>query len=164
MNTKIVVLTVATSLLFTACQSSSTTSGENKNAKTEQPVSKAEKNIAFIVAKNYFANNTLTKLDRPKIETADRFNAAFGMATTMGKDGRPTEIDFNKQYVIAIILPETDLATNIEAVSLQKVENGDIVLSYRVITGQKQSYKIRPNLAVVVDKANNGNVRLNEVK
>lgn len=163
MKTKIVALAAVTGLLFAACQSSSTTTGENKNANEAQQASKTE-NIAFVVAKNYFVNNTLTKLDSPKIETAEKFNAAFGMAATMGKDGKPTEIDFNKQYVIALVLPETDLATNIEPLSLQKAENGDIKFNYKVVAGEKQSYKIRPNLAIVVDKANNGNVVLNEVK
>ena len=35
------------------------------------------------------------------------------MATTKGKDGKPTAIDFTKQFVLAIVLPETDFATEI---------------------------------------------------
>ena len=46
------------------------------------------------------------------------------MATTMIKDGKPTVIDFNKQCVIALILPGTYLMTCVESVGLQKYQKG----------------------------------------
>jgi hypothetical protein len=121
-------------------------------------------NIAFTVAKNYFVNNAVTKLDNPKIETAEKFNKIFGMATTMGKDGKPTEIDFSKQYVIAVILPETDLSTNINPISLLKNTENEITLTYKSVVGQKQSFTTIPNFAIIIDKKENGNVTLKEIK
>jgi hypothetical protein len=121
-------------------------------------------NIAFVVAKNYFVNNTVKKLDNPKIETAEKFNEIFGMATTMAKDGKPTEIDFSKQYVIAVVLPETDLSTNINLISLLKNNKNEITLNYKSVVGEKQSFTTIPNFAIIVDKKENGNVTVKEIK
>lgn len=121
-------------------------------------------NIAFTIAKNYFVNNTVTKLDNPKIETAEKFNEIFGMATTMGAAGKPTKIDFSKQYVIAIILPETDFATNIYPISLLKNTKNEITLNYKYVIGEKQSFTTRPNFIIIVDKRENGMITLNEIK
>ena len=121
-------------------------------------------NITFTVAKNYFVKNTIDKLVNPKIETAEKFNEIYGMATTMGKDGKPTEIDFKKQYVIAVILPETDLMTTIDPVSLQKDDNGKITLTYKKVVGQKQTYTIKPSFEIIVSKTENGTIELKEQK
>ncbi len=121
-------------------------------------------NIAFTEAKNYFVKNTIGKLDNPKIDTAEKFNQIFGMATTMGRDGKPTEIDFKKQYVIAVILPETDFMTTITPVSLQKDEMGKITLIYNKVVGSKQTYTIRPSFEIIVDKTENGSIELKEQK
>ena len=72
------------------------------------------KEVAFGIAKNYFFKNDLDILPAsPKITTEENFNKLFGMATTMGKDGKPTSIDFSKQFVLVIVLPVTDIATEI---------------------------------------------------
>ena len=73
------------------------------------------------------------------------------MATTMGKDGKPTPIDFSKQFVLAIVLPVTDFATEINPVKVE--EKGDSLLySYEVKTGEKQSYSIQPVSIIILDK------------
>jgi predicted small secreted protein len=166
MTKKIIVLATVTSLLFAACQNNPKRgNGKNKNPLSVETQQKTEiTDIAFSVAKNYFVKNTVKELDNSKIETAEKFNEIFGMATTMGKDGKPTEIDFTKQYVIAVLLPETDLQTTVEPISLQKTETGDITLTYRNVVGQKQSFTTKPNFAIIVDKTENGNITLNEMK
>ena len=160
----ILTFAIITSLLFVACQNKSNNgNAENKTTPTEETQNETKMtDISFTLAKNYFVNNTVEKLDNPKIETAEKFNEIFGMATTMGKDGKPTEIDFEKQYVIAVILPETDLQTTIAPVSLQQDEKGNITLTYKTEIGQKQSYTTRPSFAVIVDKIENGNIVLKE--
>jgi hypothetical protein len=160
MTIKTVTFVIITGVLLTSCNvlqknGSTASQGQGKTQAT---------NIAFTVAKNYFVNNTVTKLDNPKIETAEKFNKIFGMATTMGKDGKPTEIDFSKQYVIAVILPETDLSTNVSPISLLKNTKNEITLNYKSVVGQKQSWTSRPNFAIIVDKKENGNVTLKEIK
>jgi len=152
-------LALGLSLFALACQNNTKINNANTNSATNKTTE-----VSFTIAKNYFVNNTVSKLDNPKIETEVQFSQVFGMARTMGDDGKPTEIDFSKQYVIALILPETDLSTNIEAINLQKSANNEITLNYKVVRGQKQSYTMRPSLLLIVDKKDNGAVKLNENK
>lgn len=166
MTKKIVVLAMVTSILISACQINPKKGNEaNKKTVAMEIEDKARMtNIPFTVAKNYFVKNTVKKLDNPKIKTVSKFNEVFGMATTMGNDGKPTEIDFQKKYVIAVVLPETDLMTTINPVSLQKNGSGKIILIYRKTVGQKQTYTISPNFIIIVDKSENGSIELREEK
>ncbi|TDL99567.1 MAG: hypothetical protein C4K58_06660 [Flavobacteriaceae bacterium] len=85
------------------------------------------------------------------IRNDEKFNEIFSMATVMGKQGRPTEIDFSKELVLAVILPETDFETSVMPVSVQKGENGKITLIYQKVVGQKQSYVSKPSFIVVLE-------------
>ena len=93
----------------------------NKEATTadstivEQPEAGAD--VPFTEAKNYFVNNTVgeDKNGTLKIETQEAFNELFSPATTMGEGGKPTEIDFKKQFVIAVISATSDLNPSIDS-------------------------------------------------
>ena len=159
-------IAVAASIFIASCQNSS----KINKTETEQNVVKdtmdtnVPQEIAFTLIRNYFVKNTVKVIEQAKIESAEKFNEIFGMATTMGKDGKPTEIDFTKQYVIAVIKPETDLETTLEPVSLSKDSKNKLSLNYKFVQGQKQSYTIRPFFAIIVDKALNGEIELNELR
>ena len=118
---------------------------------TNKPAEASVEDVPFEVAKNYFFKNGQTIPTSPKITTAEAFNQLFGMAAFMGKDGQPTAIDFDKQFVLAIVLPVTDVATEIIP---QKVEaKGDQLLySYEVKTGKQQSFSIQPVSIIMIDK------------
>ncbi len=158
---------VANGLVLASCQSAPKAEKEDTSpvaaaALVQKDTSTIE--IPFIQAKNYFVKNTVKSLDSAKIETAEKFNSIFGMAATMNKEGKPTAIDFAKQYVIAVVLPETNLATSITPVRLQKDAEGQITLTYSVVSGEKQSFVVRPHFAIVVDKQETGNIILKEIK
>ena len=108
--------------------------------------------VSFEVAKNYFFKNGKDILPaNPKITTEEEFSKLFGMATTMGKDGKPTPIDFGKQFVLAVVLPVTDFETEINPVKVE--EKGDsLFYSYEVKTGEKQSFSIQPISIIILDK------------
>lgn len=163
---KTAILAFVISSLFTACQVKlKTDKGSDKNLVPVDSVNNvAMTDISYSVMKNYFVNNTVTKLDNPKIETNEKFNEIFGMAALMGKDGTPTTIDFTKQYVLAVLHAETDSSTTIEPIALQKNPKNEIVLSYKTVVGQNQSYKTRPFFGIIVDKVENGNVLLKDIK
>ena len=89
----------------------------NKQAATPTSEGNVERSeVVFEVAKNYFFKNDQVIPEYPKIVSEEEFTKLFGMATTMGEDGKPTAIDFTKQFVLAIVLPETDFATEINPV------------------------------------------------
>ena len=122
----------------------------------------ASNEAAFKVAKNYFFNNGQEIPSSPKITTAEEFEKLFGVATTMGErrrvsdgtsgmDGKPTPIDFTKQFVLAIIMPVTNLSTEITPLRLE--EQGDtLYYFYDAKPGEAQSYSTQPISLVILDK------------
>lgn len=108
--------------------------------------------VPYTTLENYFVRNDVdcSKQQRLIIDNQRDFEGYFGMAATMG--GLPTEVNWNKQYVVALILPETNRATSITPVNV-KVANDDImVFSYHVKKGDKMSHKMVPFTAVAIDK------------
>jgi len=112
----------------------------------------AKEPIKFHEARNYFLNQGQEVAEGTKITTAKDFDRRFGMAAFMGKGGEPTHIDFDKEFVLPIVLPETDSETEITDVSITGNTQA-ITLNYKVKVGEKRSFTIRPIMLLVVDKA-----------
>lgn len=123
-----------------------------------------ETDIPYTIAEGYFQKNNIKLLSTSPIVTEEEFNSLFGMATTMGVNGRPTTIDFSKEYVIAVSKPETNYSTTLTPVSLKKDEKGNIVFTYKTIKGKKQSYSILPCLLIIIDQNQKGKLLLKEEK
>ncbi len=108
--------------------------------------------IPFTEAHNYFFRNDATIPESPMITTEEQFDSLFGMAAFMGPNGTPTKIDFKKEFVIAVVLPVTDIETNLTPVSLTK-DNDVLTFVYDCKQGEKNSFTTQPLLMIVVDKA-----------
>jgi hypothetical protein len=124
-----------------------------------------DSDVPFIIAKNYSlkTNLNIKQLNCPKITTQFEFERIFEKSTTMDETGKPTSIDFSKQYVIAIVSKATKNNTVIYANNL-KVRSDEITLYYSIEEGEKQTSKMQPFVILVVDKKYQGNLRTNEVK
>lgn len=121
------------------------------SCKTAQTATEAH-DVPYIVADHYFLRNDVTALPQGIIQSEEQFQSLFGMAPVMGgKDALPTEIDFKKQFVIAVCVPETDRATDIKPLSLHSTKQ-NLVFTYKVVTGEKRSYTIQPVLLIIVDR------------
>ena len=162
MKLKWIAISIVFSVFFIACRSKKM---ENKKPPiAEIKTAAIQETIPYAVAQNYFVKNTVDAIANPKIETEEVFNSYFGSATTIGKNGKPTAIDFSKEYVIAVLLPKTDTAASIQPVSLKKGNDNSIVFEYKVNLGNTQSYTIRPFLLLVIDKKFDGNLSLKQIK
>ena len=106
--------------------------------------------VPYIEAHNYFFRNDAKIPSGPIISDAKTFNSLFGMARTMGENGKPTEIDFDNQFVIAIVLPSTDIDTKIEPNKLT-VDNQRMDFKYTIMKGRKMTSMMQPILVLVVD-------------
>ena len=150
-----IIFAFATLLAVVACTTKPTEATVEHNNAAEE--------VAFEVAKNYFFKNDQTIPTSPKITTEEEFNKLFGMATTMGENGKPTEIDFTKQFVLVIVLPVTDIATEITPVKLE-AKGDSLFYTYDVKTGEKQSFTIQPVSIIILDKKyeNNEVILINE--
>ena len=124
---------------------------ENKQAVAPTEGGEASNEVAFEVAKNYFFKNNQQIPESPKITTEEDFNKLFGMATVMGEDGKPTPIDVTKQFVLAIVLPVTDMATEINPVKVE-AKSDSLFYTYEVKTGEKQTFTIQPVSIIILDK------------
>ena len=162
----ILVLSVVLTLFLNPCLSQVKKNNQSKTAIADSLSGNNLKseNILYIVAKNYYLKNTVkvNHLKNPKIESKKGFDEYFGTAPLMGKEGKPTAIDFAKQYVIAVIIGDVEFETKIMPVSLQKDNKKNITFTYRIVKGEKISYVISPILIIVVDKINNGTVTLKQ--
>ncbi len=107
--------------------------------------------VDFEVARNYFFKNDQQIPSSPKITSADEFGRLFGMAATMGEGGRPTAIDFERQFVLAIVLPATDVET--EIAPLRVVAQGNtLYYFFQVDMGQQMSFSMQPVSVIILDK------------
>lgn len=138
-------------LVFIACGGQQTTAPV-----VEDPtIAEERQEVTFDVARNYFFNNDQQIPVDPKITTAESFDRLFGKATTMGEEGKPTEIDFSKQFVVAVILPETDVQTEITPVKVES-QGEKLYYSFDITTGEKQSFTTQPLALIVLDKQYEG--------
>lgn len=120
--------------------------------------------IEYQIINNYFVKNTVKKGQKRKIENQKEFDALFGAAATMGKDGKPSAIDFKKQNVIAIIGNTTNYNTSYEITGVAMGSMGTVVVSYKTNKGAKMTYSIRPFTAIIIDKSLTEKIIFNEIK
>lgn len=113
----------------------------------------AQDTIPYNIAQNYFVRNDVDSVPTV-IKSQSELDKYFGMAAYMGSNGEPTKINFSKNYVVAVVLPETDLATELNVSSFIREADGKTVFICDVKTGERQSYTTRPMLLAVVDKNN----------
>ena len=107
--------------------------------------------LPYKEAEHYFLRNDVDGRNVPvQIKTQRDFNRYFGMAAVMG--GQPTPIDFDRQFVIAIVLPETNHTTGIHPGTLS--DKGDsLQLEYGVsVDPAENTWTSVPLSLLVVDK------------
>ena len=107
--------------------------------------------IPFEEVKNYFFRNNAVIPGSPLIDSSEQFQELFGAAAFMGKDGLPTSIDFDQEFVIAVVNPATDRMTELTPESLRE-ENGELVFTYHETVGEQQTWTMQPVLLVKVDR------------
>lgn len=111
-----------------------------------------KKDVPFEVAHNYFVRNDVTEPIPAKIASQDEFERYLGMAAFMGKKGQPTPIDFETQFVIAVVLPETSHSTELRAESLSD-DGQKLTFTYHVDVADKENTWTQvPVLLIVVDR------------
>lgn len=111
-----------------------------------------KKEVPFIVAHNYFVRNDVTAPIPAKIGSQEEFERYFGMAAFMGKNGQPTPIDFEKQFAIAVVLPETNHSTELHAESLT-ADGSKLIFTYSVdVASGENTWTQVPMLLIFVDR------------
>ena len=109
------------------------------------------KDVPYTELEHYFFKNGQDIPDNPIIDSEEAFVSLFGMAPILGESGKPTPIDFEKEFVIAVVNPVTEFHTEVKPVSL-RMENGELVFTYNETVGEKQSWSMQPILLVKVSR------------
>jgi len=116
-------------------------------------IEKGASPISYQTLDNYFVRNDVEckKLQKLIFDNENDFHAYFGEAATMGSNGMPTEVNWKTQYVMAVVLPETDRSTTVTPIKVS--QNGvSVILYYQVKRGSRNSYTMVPFTAVALDK------------
>ena len=66
--------------------------------------------------------------------------------------GMPTDINWRRQYVIALLLPVTNKQTMITPKEV-KQSPGNVILYYQVNTGRKTQYTLVPFVAIALERS-----------
>lgn len=116
--------------------------------------------VEYTIAHGYFVRNDAPVHAPLRYDNKEDFESVFGYAAVMGKDGRPTTIDFARQSVIAIIGGETNRPTEYIPMSLT-LQADTLHLTYKSKKGASTTYTMTPLLLLVVDKAKaSSNIKL----
>lgn len=120
--------------------------------------------VPYREAKGYFVKNNINAtIDNPKFENQQEFDQVFGMATTMGEKGKPTPIDFSKEFVVAQIEDPSTQKIDLKPTSIRK--NANILeIKYKKIPGENQSYTSQSLILLVIDKRYDGDVSFVEAQ
>ena len=166
MVSKIFSIAIIAGIFFSSCNTTAknTDNTKQRNANGSTPVVAVEQDIPYTIGNRYFVNNTYKNGDLmdPKITTREQFEKIFGMATIMGPNGKPTAIDFSRQYVLSVIGDLTDRSTKISLISLKQNAN-TILLNYKITEGEITMATVRPMLLIIVDNEYQGEVKLVKV-
>ena len=109
--------------------------------------------IPFKTGNNYFAKKSATT-DRQLliIGTRNQCDSLLGAAAVMGRGGQPTDIDFSKQTIIGIVMPDTDQPTEITPTSLTQTSADTVTVAFSTTRHEPSSYTMRPFAMIVVQK------------
>ena len=142
---KLTFILTLCAMVMLCCQC--TTSKELRKAK------KGAKSVQYEWLQNYYVRNDVnldfTKPQHLVIDNEKDFNYYFGPAAIMG--GKPTDINWGKQFVIAILLPETNKPTMVTPMEV-KQSPGNVIFRFQVNKGRKTSYKLIPFAAVALNR------------
>ena len=107
--------------------------------------------VTYQLANNYFIKNNVTGLVPRHIRSSAEFTRYFGMAATMGKNGKPTPIDFAVQDVIVYDAGIVQKQLEITPLTLNHAQD-KLILDVRIHSGSRQSYQMHPFILLIVPK------------
>lgn len=110
------------------------------------------KQVDYTEAHGYFVRNDAPPHPSCYYDSQEAFDSVFGCAAFMGEGGTPTQIDFTRQSVIAVIGCETNRPTKYIPVSLMS-QAATLCLKYKVEEADLTTYTMVPLLLLILDKA-----------
>jgi len=126
----------------------------------------AQTKVPYTIAEKYFLRNDAQPVfdgdgkvrDYVFIESKEDLERTFGYGTIMGPNGKPTAIDFTKQFAIGLFITSENTIKKLTVKSLVKKGN-DLVLAYEVESGDKAAKTDKAFKILIIDKKYGGPVK-----
>lgn len=120
---------------------------------SENKISSTSKILKYEIGANYFVKNTFNSnlIDKSYIDSKEVFENVFGVARTMSAESMPTDIDFTTDFVIPIILDQTNIGSKISVDSIRLIGNL-LSVNYTVTEVEPISYVIQPSEVIILKK------------
>ena len=138
------------SLLFVSFLTVSCTSNKQPEPQTNIEVATITEAVTLKSVENYFSVLKPTEKKELILTDSTEFSASFNPAATMGNI--PTKIDFSKEKIGAIILPETEFETTINIDSAYVLDRTLNIVYTITKGGEKRSFTIVPCRVFAFDK------------
>ncbi len=126
-------------------------------------------NVIYSVAKNYYVDRMNNQeVIYKKISSYNELISIFGLDPKTDKngdlsEGKPTEVDFSKNYVIGLIAPQSYKNKEIIINNIIK-NNGNITINYSIKdTATPITSRFAPFKILIIDRRYDGNISLNKL-
>ena len=145
------VLVLSIVLFFLSCSHNNKQSTGNYT--NEDKIIDSSKKLKYEIGSNYFVKNNFNSslIDKSYIDSRDVFDSIFGVARTMSAQSIPTEIDFETEIVIPIILDQTNIGSTITIDSVS-LSGHQLNVNYTVTEVELISYVIQPSELIIIKK------------
>jgi hypothetical protein len=121
-----------------------------KDAKHGSDTTQSSK-ISYRKMEHYFIKNYAKPPKNNRLENIEQLENVFGYASTM--TNKPTQINFDNEFVVPIIFKETKCQTDIEITDVG-FNYTPLTISYKIIKGRNLgSYTIKPFHGFVFEKS-----------
>jgi len=160
---KVIFIVTIIAGLVVSCNTNSNKTSERVTSENVELNDTQKADVPFVTGENYFVKNTVEDKDLTlKITSQEDFDRYFGSATTMNKEGKPTLIDFSKQFVLAIIAESSRKEKTIVVQEL-KQSGSELTVSYKIEERDaERSFVSRSLLLLIVDNAYSGDVKFDK--
>ena len=113
-----------------------------------------EQKIPFQTVKGYFLKNNInsTRFSIKKILSKKELDSFFGMAACMGAEGKPSTVDFNKQFVIPVVIEKNNKDMTLDPISLKIEKAKQLTFHFRLSLGNVTTAESVPILLISVNR------------
>lgn len=129
----------------------------------------AQTSVPYTLAQKYFLRNdaqqsfdiedgTMKYRDFMVLTSREELEKSFGYATVMGANGKPTNIDFTIQFVVALFVTAEEKITDLSVKSVEK-DDKDLVITYEMETAEKVAMPSRAFKILIFDRKYGGGVK-----
>lgn len=113
-----------------------------------------QQKVPFQTMRGYFLKNNIdaNRFSMKKILSKTELDSFFGMAAFMGAEGKPSTVDFSKQFIIPVVIEKTNKDITLEPVSLKIERAKKLKFHFRMSVGNVTTAESTPILLISINR------------